>query len=93
MDCTNIYEKITQDKDQEPFLSSGIVIFKIHNAPYKTDFIRIIAKFNHKDYASVEASTYAYKAFTDQDHYIHVRSSTNQIRDPYEMHDHIKIII
>ena len=58
--------------------SDGVLNFKV-DVPIDSEEIRIIAKLETEDYGQVQSSAYAYKTHTNNDHYIHVRSSTKHI--------------
>ena len=58
--------------------SDGVLNFKV-DVPIDSEEVRIIAKLETEDYGQVQSSAYAYKTHTNNEHYIHVRSSTKHI--------------
>lgn len=78
LDRDEIFEAIARTYHQESFRTSGIARYKA-DVPADSQFVRIMAYFKNPDNPLLKASTEAFKAHAENDHYIHVRSSTDNI--------------
>ena len=72
-------KRISKRYNQDEFRSNGLLSFKVDSTPVDAEQLKISALIETEEFGQARKTTYAFKAFADNDRYIHVRSSTKKI--------------
>ena len=74
----DIFAQISQEHLTKDFRENGMVHFKV-TAPESSEMLKITALIETEEFGQVQSSMLAYKAASENDQFIHVRSSTKDI--------------